>query len=229
VFCRTGSVREMLLKTEDINDARFTSTLPQAAAWQMAAKRGLDLLGAAMALVVFSPLFVLISILIRLTSPGPILFRWHVVGRGGKPFVGYKFRSMFDGADRAREQLRDKNEMTGVFFKMKNDPRVTSIGQVLRRFSLDELPQLWSVLMGHMSLVGPRPSQVFEYEQLTEWQKQRVQVKPGLVSLWIVSGKTQDFDDMVRLDLYYTYNWSMWMDLEILFRALPYVILGKNH
>jgi lipopolysaccharide/colanic/teichoic acid biosynthesis glycosyltransferase len=219
----------MLLKTEDINDARFASTLPQAAAWQMAAKRGLDLLGAATALVVFSPLFVLISILIRLTSPGPILFRWHVVGRGGKPFVGYKFRSMFDGADRAREQLRDKNEMTGVFFKMKNDPRVTSIGQVLRRFSLDELPQLWSVLMGHMSLVGPRPSQVFEYEQLTEWQKQRVQVKPGLVSLWIVSGKTQDFDDMVRLDLYYTYNWSMWMDLEILFRALPYVILGKNH
>lgn len=197
-------------------------------AWQMAIKRALDVMGAVVAIVVFSPLLILIPILIRLTSPGPILFRWHVVGRGGKPFVGYKFRSMFDGADRAREQLRDKNEMTGVFFKMKNDPRVTSVGRVLRRFSLDELPQLWSVLVGHMSLVGPRPCQVFEYEQLAESQKQRAQMRPGLVSLWIVSGKTQDFDAMVRLDLYYTYNWSVWLDLEILFRALPYVILGKN-
>jgi lipopolysaccharide/colanic/teichoic acid biosynthesis glycosyltransferase len=219
----------MLLRTEDVNDARFASTPLQLPAWQMAAKRGSDMLGAATALVVFSPLFVLISILIRLTSPGPILFRWHVVGQGGRPYVGYKFRSMFDGADRAREQLRDKNEMTGVFFKMKNDPRVTSIGRILRRFSLDELPQLWSVLAGHMSLVGPRPSQVFEHQQLSEWQKQRVQMKPGLVSLWIVSGKTQDFDEMVRLDLHYIYHWSIWLDLEILVRALPYVILGKNH
>jgi len=219
----------MLLKTEDVNEGQFASTPPQAPAWQMAAKRGLDMLGSAVALVIFSPLFVLIAILVRLTSPGPVLFRWHVVGKGGMPFVGYKFRSMYDGADRAREQLRDQNEMSGVFFKMKNDPRVTSVGQVLRRFSLDELPQLWSVLIGHMSLVGPRPSQVFEHQQLTEWQRQRVQVKPGLVSLWIVSGKTKDFDEMVRLDLYYTYNWSMWLDLEILLRALPYVILGKNN
>lgn len=219
----------MLLKTEDVNDARFASQPLQIPAWQMAAKRSLDVLGAVTAIVFFSPFFVLISILVRLTSPGPIFFRWHVVGRGGKPFVGYKFRSMFDGADRAREQLRDQNEMTGVFFKMKNDPRVTPIGQVLRRFSLDELPQLWSVLVGHMSLVGPRPSQVFEHQQLTGWQKQRVQMKPGLVSLWIVSGKTHDFDEMVRLDLQYTYNWSLWLDLQILLRALPYVILGKNH
>ena len=219
----------MLLKTEEANDARFAPTPLRVPGWQRAVKRGLDILGSAMALVVFSPLFVLIPILIRLTSPGPIFFRWHVVGRGGKPFVGYKFRSMFDGADRAREQLQDKNEMTGVFFKMKNDPRVTSVGQVLRRFSLDELPQIWSVIVGHMSLVGPRPCQVFEYQQLTEWQKQRAQVKPGLVSLWIVSGKTQDFDEMVRQDLDYTYNWSMWLDLEILLRALPYVLLGKNN
>jgi lipopolysaccharide/colanic/teichoic acid biosynthesis glycosyltransferase len=204
----------MLLKTEDVNEAQFASTPPQAPAWQMAAKRGLDMLGSALALVIFSPLFVLIAILVCLTSAGPVFFRWHVVGQGGKPFVGYKFRSMYDGADRAREQLHDQNEMSGVFFKMKNDPRVTSVGQVLRRFSLDELPQLWSVLVGHMSLVGPRPSQVFEHQQLTEW---------------IVSGKTKDFDEMVRLDLYYTYNWSMWLDLEILLRAFPYVILGKNN
>lgn len=218
-----------MLKTEEVNDAGFVPTPLQAPAWQMAAKRCLDMLGAATALVVFSPLFVVIAILIRLTSPGPVLFRWHVVGQEGKPFVGFKFRSMYDGADRAREQLRDKNEMTGVFFKMKNDPRVTPIGRVLRRFSLDELPQLWSVLAGHMSLVGPRPSQVFEHQQLTDWQKQRVQVKPGLVSLWIISGKTQNFDEMVRLDLYYTCNWSPWLDLKILVQTLPYVILGKNH
>jgi lipopolysaccharide/colanic/teichoic acid biosynthesis glycosyltransferase len=194
----------------------------------MAAKRSLDVLGAALGLVVLSPLSALISILIRLTSPGPLFFRWHVVGGGGEPFVGYKFRSMYNGADRAREQLEDKNEMTGIFFKMKNDPRVSSIGRILRRFSLDELPQLWSVLVGHMSLVGPRPCQVFEHQQLTEWQKQRVQMKPGCVSLWIVSGKTQDFDEMVCLDLYYIYSWSLWLDLRILLRALPYVILGKN-
>jgi len=218
----------MLLKTEETVDARFEPTPLQVPAWQMVAKRGLDVLGAATALVVLAPLFALISILIRLTSPGPIFFRWHVVGRGGKPFLGYKFRSMFDGADRARDQLQDKNEMTGIFFKMKNDPRVTPIGRILRRFSLDELPQLWSVLVGHMSLVGPRPCQVFEHQQLEDWQKQRVQMKPGCVSLWIVSGKTQDFDEMVRLDLYYIKNWSMWLDLGILFRAVPYMVLGRN-
>ena len=218
----------MLLKTEDASDARFDSTHLRPPAWQMAAKRGLDMLVAATGLVVLFPLFALISILIRLTSPGPIFFRWNVVGRGGEPFLGYKFRSMFDGADRAREQLEDKNEMTGIFFKMKDDPRASPIGRILRRFSLDELPQLWSVLVGHMSLVGPRPCQVFEHLQLTEWQKQRVQMKPGCVSLWIVSGKTQDFDEMVRRDLEYICNWSIWLDVKILLRAVPYVVLGKN-
>ena len=142
--------------------------------------------------------------------------------------MGYKFRSMFAGADRAREQLREKNEMTAVFFKMKNDPRVTPVGRILRRFSLDELPQLWSVFWGHMSLVGPRPAQVFEHEQLEDWQKQRVQLKPGLVSLWIVSGKTRNLDEMARLDLDYIRNLSIWLDLKILLKALPYVLLGKN-
>jgi lipopolysaccharide/colanic/teichoic acid biosynthesis glycosyltransferase len=218
----------MLLKTEDI-DTRVPVRFPHPPAWKMAAKRSIDFLSSAAALVVLSPIFLVIAVAIRLTSPGPVLFPWHVVGRGGEPFVGYKFRSMFEGADRARDQLQDKNEMTGVFFKMKDDPRVTSIGRILRRFSLDELPQLWSVLVGHMSLVGPRPCQVFEHRQLSEWQKQRVQVRPGLVSLWIVSGKTQDFDGMVRLDYEYIYNWSMSLDWSILCRAIPYVILGKNH
>lgn len=218
----------MLEKTEDLNDTQPVSAPLQLPGWQLATKRALDLLGAATALVLCSPLFALIALLVRISSPGPIFFRWPVVGQWGRPFVGYKFRSMFDGADRNREQLQDKNEMTGVFFKMKNDPRITPIGLFLRRFSLDELPQLWSVLVGYMSLVGPRPCQVFEYQQLTEWQRQRVQVKPGLVSLWIVSGKTQNFDQMVQLDLSYARDWSLWLDYQILVRAIPYVILGKN-
>jgi lipopolysaccharide/colanic/teichoic acid biosynthesis glycosyltransferase len=218
----------MLLKTEDVSDSSLASTPPEYPVWQMAFKRTLDVLVAGAALLLSSPLFVLISILVRLTSHGPILFRWHVVGKGGRPFVGHKFRSMFNGADRAREELQDKNEMTGVFFKMKDDPRITPVGRLLRRFSLDELPQLWSVLVGHMSLVGPRPCQVFEYEQLSDWQKQRTLVKPGLVSLWIVSGKSKDFNEMIRQDLYYVCNWSMWLDGKILLRAVPYVVLGKN-
>jgi lipopolysaccharide/colanic/teichoic acid biosynthesis glycosyltransferase len=188
----------------------------------------MDILIAGAAFLILLPFMILVALLVKVTSPGPVFFRWNVIGKGGQPFVGYKFRTMFDGADRIREQLREKNEMTGVFFKMKNDPRVTPIGRVLRRFSLDELPQLWSVLNGDMSLVGPRPTQVFEYEQLNEWQKQRNAVTPGSVSLWIVSGKTQDFDKMVRLDLEYVNNWSLWLDVKILLRAVPYVLLGKN-
>ncbi len=194
----------------------------------LALKRVMDVLIAGTAFLILLPFMILLSLLVKLSSPGPIFFRWNVVGKAGQPFVGYKFRTMFDGADRIREQLREKNEMTGVFFKMRNDPRVTPIGRILRRFSLDELPQLWSVLKGDMSLVGPRPTQVFEYEQLTDWQRQRVQVKPGSVSLWIVSGKTTDFNHMIRLDLEYINRWTNWLDLKILLKAVPYVVFGKN-
>jgi lipopolysaccharide/colanic/teichoic acid biosynthesis glycosyltransferase len=197
--------------------------------WPRFAKRVVDIVGSATALAILSPLFLLIVTLIKVTSRGPVFFRWKVVGLKGKHFVGYKFRTMFDGADRLREQLEHKNEMTAVFFKMRHDPRVTPVGKILRRFSLDELPQLWSVLKGDMSLVGPRPTQVFEYEQLEEWQKQRIGVKPGSVSLWIVSGKTRNFDEMVRSDLRYINKWSFWLDVKILIMAIPYVLLGKNY
>jgi lipopolysaccharide/colanic/teichoic acid biosynthesis glycosyltransferase len=215
--------------TENANEITCALGFPHAARWGMVTKRVLDFLGATIAIGICLPLFVLIAILIRATSPGPVFFHWNVVGQGGKPFVGYKFRTMLKDADRMRDDLQARNEMTGVFFKMKRDPRVTSIGRILRQFSLDELPQLWSVLKGDMSLVGPRPTQVFEHEQLKKWQKQRVQVKPGAFSLWIVSGKTQDFDEMVRLDLQYIQTWSVWLDLKILLKTFPYVVLGKNY
>jgi lipopolysaccharide/colanic/teichoic acid biosynthesis glycosyltransferase len=208
-----------------LREPKVRSELP---AGGMAIKRVMDLVISGAAFLILLPVMTLITLFIKLTSPGPIFFRWNVIGLEGQPFVGYKFRTMFNGADRMREQLREKNEMTGVFFKMQNDPRVTPIGRILRRFSLDELPQLWSVFKGDMSLVGPRPTQVFEYEQLKDWQKQRVKVKPGSVSLWIVSGKTTDFDQMIRLDLEYINHWSTWLDLQILMKAIPYVLLGKN-
>jgi len=211
--------------TSVLQESRDLRELP---AVGMAMKRVMDVIISVTAFLILFPVMILITLLVKLTSPGPIFFRWNVIGKGGQPFVGHKFRTMFDGADGIREQLREKNEMTGVFFKMQNDPRVTPIGRILRRFSLDELPQLWSVFKGDMSLVGPRPTQIFEYEQLRDWQKQRVKMKPGSISLWIVSGKTTDFDQMVRLDLEYINSWSIWLDLKILLQAIPYVLLGKN-
>ncbi len=195
---------------------------------QRALKRALDIGLSGFLLVFLSPLLLLLAILVKLSSPGPVFYRWCVVGKRGRPFVGYKFRTMLVGADQMREQLGHKNEMTGPFFKMTYDPRVTAVGRILRRFSLDELPQLWSILKGDMSLVGPRPTQVFEYERLLEWQKTRVHVKPGAVSSWIVSGKSRDFDEMVRLDLRYIHEWSIWTDIPILLKAVPYVLLGRN-
>ena len=218
----------MLLNLNDISVLEPAHAEAQSASEYSFAKRAVDIFVSATGLVLLLPLMIVIALLVKLTSPGPIFFRWHVVGRSGKPFVGYKFRTMLDGAEYIRERLREQNEMSGVFFKMKNDPRVTPVGRFLRRFSLDELPQLWSILKGDMSVVGPRPTQVFEYQQLKDWQKERIRVKPGSVSLWIVSGKTTDFDRMVELDLEYIHNWSMWLDFRIILRAIPYVLFGRN-
>jgi len=202
---------------------------PRRRDWQVLAKRIFDVLLSGATLLALSPLLITIGVLMKLTSPGPILYRWHVVGKGGEPFVGYKFRTMVLGADRMREELQHQSEMSGPFFKMKRDPRVTPVGRLLRKYSLDELPQLWSVLKGDMSLVGPRPTQVFEYEQLEEWQKRRGTVRPGGICLWHVRGKTNDFDEMVRVDLEYIDNWSLWLDIKVLAQAVPYVLLGRNY
>ncbi len=191
-------------------------------------KRALDITVSFTALILLSPLFLLVALLVKLSSPGQIFYRWHVVGLHGKEFTGYKFRTMCTEADMLRDSLNEHNEMTGPFFKIQNDPRVTSVGRLLRRFSIDELPQLWSVFIGDMSLVGPRPTQTFEFEQLEEWHKRRVLMKPGCTSSWIVSGKTTDFDRMVEIDLRYIAQWCLLEDFKILFRTAGYLIAGRN-
>ncbi len=196
---------------------------------QLYLKRFFDIVVAFALLIVLSPLLLFISVAILVTSGTPILYRWNVIGEKGRRFTGWKFRTMVPDADRIKPGLMDENEMRGPVFKMKDDPRITRVGRVLRRFSLDELPQLWSVLKGDMSLVGPRPPLEYEYERFSEWQKQKLAMKPGMTSLWHARGKPRDFDDWVRLDLEYIEHWSLWLDCKILFKTALMVLTGKNY
>lgn len=198
--------------------------------FHLAIKRALDVTVSAILLLLLAPVFLLLAIAVKLSSPGPIFYRWKVVGYGGRPFTGYKFRSMVDEADALRDELASRNEMTGPVFKIADDPRITKVGGWIRKYSLDELPQLYSVLRGDMSLVGPRPPLVTEFEQFTEHQKQKVAVKPGITCLWQVSGRNQisDFDEWVRLDLEYISRWSLSLDLAILMRTVETVFSGSG-
>lgn len=193
-------------------------------------KRAIDVAGATAGLVVLSPLFLVVALVVRLTDGGPILYRWHVVGQGGRFFTGYKFRTMVVNADELKDQLLARNEMAGPVFKVRADPRITPVGRLLRRHSLDELPQLWSVLKGDMSLVGPRPPLRSEYVHFTEWQKQKLAVKPGITCLWQVAGRNEirDFDAWVRLDLEYIENWSLLLDLRILVQTVSAVVGARG-
>ncbi|MBI4198890.1 MAG: sugar transferase [Chloroflexi bacterium] len=193
-------------------------------------KRLLDVVAASVLLVLLLPLCLVIVVAIKLTSRGPALYRWRVVGLGGRPFESYKFRSMYDNAVSLRKALEPLNEMRGPVFKIRNDPRVTPVGRILRRYSLDEIPQLISVLKGDMSLVGPRPPLREEYEQFDEWHRQKLQVRPGMTCLWQVSGRNRirDFDEWVKLDLEYIEQWSLWLDLKILLRTIGAVLRGEG-
>src|SRR5581483_3470349 len=170
-----------------------------------------------------------IAILIKLTSPGPIIFVQQRVGRGGNVFTAYKFRTMRLGADEEKENFKHLNEATGPLFKIRNDPRRTPVGGWLRRTSFDELPQLWNVLRGDMSLVGPRPPLSNEVAEYEDWHKRRLEVAPGMTGLWQVSGRSElTFDEMVMLDLYYIENWSPWLDLWILLKTIPALLTARG-
>jgi lipopolysaccharide/colanic/teichoic acid biosynthesis glycosyltransferase len=215
---------------EDVETASLVEQrtgLATADSWRLGVKRVIDIAGAGVALFVLSPLLGAIACAIRVTDGSPILYRWRVVGKGGVPFTSWKFRTMVADADRQKEILQKFNEMQGPVFKMRNDPRITPLGRLLRRYSLDELPQFWSVLKGDMSLVGPRPPLVTEYERFAPWQRQKLTVTPGLTCLWQISGRSdiKDFDDWVHMDLQYIRNWSLREDVRILLRTV-YVVLG---
>jgi len=199
--------------------------------WQMLAKQLLDLSGALVLVIALSPLLLVLAVLIKLTSPGPVMFRQQRSGLNGSPFSIYKFRTMATNAEQLKHELAAMNEMSGPVFKVTNDPRVTPFGRWLRKSSLDELPQLFNVLRGEMSLVGPRPLPVDEVRRFNDLaHRRRLSVKPGITCLWQVSGrnKISDFKDWVRLDLQYIDNWSIWLDLVILARTVPVVLLGTG-
>jgi exopolysaccharide biosynthesis polyprenyl glycosylphosphotransferase len=192
-------------------------------------RRCTDAVLAAVLLVLLSPVFAGIAIAIKLTSRGPVLFRQTRCGLHGRPFTFLKFRSMRVDAEQLKPSLAPFNEMDGPAFKMTNDPRLTSIGGWLRRTSLDELPQLWNILVGDMSFVGPRPSVIEEVRQYEPWQRRRLSMKPGLTCLWQVSGRSElTFDEWMRLDLEYIDNWSLWLDLKIALLTIPAVLLGRG-
>ncbi|APO44355.1 sugar transferase [Paenibacillus sp. BGI2013] len=193
-------------------------------------KRMLDLLGSFIGLIILCPLFAVIGLLIKIEAPqGSVFFRQVRVGQNGKEFHMYKFRSMVANAEDLLEQLIDQNEVNGNMFKMKNDPRITRIGKFIRKTSLDELPQLWNVFRGEMSLVGPRPALPREVKNYTSYDRQRLQMIPGCTGLWQVSGRNSvGFEEMVELDLTYARERSMMVDIKIIFRTFKVLVGSKD-
>ncbi len=195
---------------------------------QWVTKRVFDLIVGALIVVLVLPLWVLIALAVKLTSPGPVLYADPRVGLGEQEFRMLKFRTMVEGADRQKAALEQTNEAGGALFKIRDDPRITRVGRFLRRFSLDEIPNVINVLRGEMSLVGPRPLPTRDFALLETWHRRRYNVLPGMTGLWQVSGRSDlTFDDLVRLDFYYLENWSIWLDVTILFKT-PLVVFGRR-
>ena len=192
-------------------------------------KRLIDIICSFMGLLALSPLFIIIAIIIKFTSKGPVFFSQKRVGKYGREFDMYKFRSMVVNAEELKEKLAAQNEMSGPMFKMKDDPRVTKVGKFIRKTSLDELPQLWNVLKGDMSLVGPRPSLPKEVAQFEDWMHRRLEVKPGLTCYWQVSGRNNiDFEDWMKLDVKYVEEKNLWIDIKLIFKTVGVLFGDKN-
>ncbi len=199
--------------------------------WAGLVKQLMDFFGALVLLVVAAIPMLMIALLIKLFSPGPVFFRQQRSGLNGAPFTVYKFRTMVTNAEQFKHELEAMNEMRGPVFKVTHDPRITPLGKILRRYSLDELPQLFNVLRNEMSLVGPRPLPVDEVRRFNDLaHRRRLSVKPGITCLWQVQGRNQisDFQDWVRLDLEYIDNWSLWLDIKILLRTVPAVFIATG-
>jgi lipopolysaccharide/colanic/teichoic acid biosynthesis glycosyltransferase len=188
-----------------------------------------DIAVSGLLLLLISPLLMSIALLVKATSRGPVFFKSPRPGIGGDPFSCIKFRTMHTNAESLQEELEEHNEADGAIFKIRDDPRLTKPGGFLRKWSLDELPQLFNVLKGEMSLVGPRPLPLRDYERLDEWHKKRYLVLPGLTGLWQVSGRSElDFDDLVRLDFLYIERWTVFFDIVILLRTIPAVLRQRG-
>jgi exopolysaccharide biosynthesis polyprenyl glycosylphosphotransferase len=202
---------------------------PVLAGADWALKRAFDLVVSGIVVVVGIPLWLLIAAAIKLDSRGPVLYRDPRIGVGEQEFGMLKFRTMVQGASEQQDELEERNEAAGALFKIRADPRVTRVGRLLRKLSLDELPQLANVLRGEMSLVGPRPLPIRDYERLDEWHRKRYLVLPGITGLWQISGRSNlTFDDLVRLDFYYIENWSIWLDISILFKTPFAIVSGRG-
>jgi exopolysaccharide biosynthesis polyprenyl glycosylphosphotransferase len=202
---------------------------PALQGFDRALKRVIDVVVSAIALIVLAPIMLLVAIAVKLDSPGPVLIGQERVGAGGRTFRCYKVRSMYVDAEQRLAELLERNEAGGPIFKLRDDPRRTRVGRIIRKLSLDEVPQLWNVLVGDISLVGPRAPFPHEVAKYNEWQRRRLEATPGLTGLWQVSGRSDlSFDEMVMLDLYYIENWSLGLDLKIILQTIPAVITGRG-
>jgi len=197
---------------------------------EMALKRLMDIIISLIALIVLSPFFLIIAVMIKKDSPGLVFYKWKILGLHKRPLTSYKFRTMVQDADELKQYLLEHNEMQGAAFKMRNDPRITRVGKWLRKYSLDELPQLFSVLKGDLSLVGPRPPLQSEVERYEGWHRRKLSVKPGLTCLWQISGRNTiaDFDEWMKLDLKYIDEWTLWWDVKILFKTVIEMFKGSG-
>ena len=227
-FLGLGTARVELQSFEGVPVLSFGTT--PSAGFALAAKRALDIVGSASGLVLLAPFLLLISLGIKLSDGGPVLFRQERAGRFGRTFSMWKFRTMVEDAESRLDALREQNELEGPAFKMSRDPRVTPLGRVLRRTSLDELPQLWNVLRGQMSLVGPRPPLLSEVAEYERWQLRRLSMRPGLTCLWQVSGRSDvtDFEEWMQLDLEYIDRWSLLLDVRLILETVPAVLRGTG-
>lgn len=192
-------------------------------------KRTIDIIGAGLGLILLSPIIAVVAWAVKVTSKGPVFFSQKRVGKNGELFEMYKFRSMVVNAEELKENLEEQNEMSGPMFKIKDDPRVTKVGKFIRKTSIDELPQLWNVLKGDMSLVGPRPSLPKEVEQFDNWMFKRLTVRPGLTCYWQVSGRNNiDFEDWMKLDIKYVEQRNLWIDIKLIFKTV-FVLFGDKN